>query len=138
METIFKPKNILDEDLKFGVYFASENDISTQYLIELCGNTEWKALVKIYTTDILDNHFETAGLVNGLIIGLPESQVEWIAEIELYAKYFCPKFSNDLQLYYDDEKYYDARYKTNSITSLMECVNYAIEYGLSKSNIKPY
>ena len=35
METNFKPKDTPNEYLKFGVYFKSENDISTQYLIEL-------------------------------------------------------------------------------------------------------
>lgn len=139
----FKPKDIPNEYLKFGIYFKSENDVSTQYLIELCeGRFEGNALVKIYTTDILDNHFETEGLANGLAngltIGLPEYETEWIAEIDLCGKYFFPKFKNDLQLYYDDEKYYNRKYKTNSITSLMEAINYAIEYGLNKSEIKPY
>lgn len=139
METNFKPKDIPNEYLKFGVYFKSENDISTQYLIEICkGRFEGNALVKIYTTDILDNHFETDGLVNGLIIGLPEYVTECIAEIDLCGKYFFPKFKNDLQLYYDNEKYYNGKHKTNSITSLMEAINYAIEYGLNKSKIKPY
>jgi len=139
METKFKPKNIPNEYLKFGVYFKSENDISTQYLIELCeGRYEGNALVKIYTTDILENHFETEGLVNGLAIGLPEYEIEWIAEVDLCGKYFFPKFNNDLQLYYDDEKYYSDKHKTNSITSLMEAINYAIDYGLNKSGIKPY
>ena len=139
METTFKPKDIPNEYLKFGVYFKSENDISTQYLIELCeGRFEGNALVKIYTTDILENHFETEGLTNGLTIGLPENETEWIAEVDLCGKYFLPKFNNDLQLYYDEEKYYNDKHKTNSINSLMEAINYAIEYGLKKSGIKPY
>ena len=133
METKFKPKDTPNEHLKFGVYFKSENDISTQYLIEICeGRFEGNALVKIYTTDILDNHFETDGLINGDIIGIPEHETEWIAEIDLCGKYFFPKFNNDLQLYYS------GKHKTNSITSLMEAINYAIEYGLNKSKIKPY
>ncbi len=139
METKFKPKDIPNECLKFGVYFKSENDVTTQYLIEFCeGRFEGNALVKIYTTDILDNHFETDGLVNGSTIGLPEYETKWIAEVDLYGKHFFPTFKNDLQLYYDDEKYYGQKAKTNSITSLMECINYAIEYGLNKSGIKPY
>ena len=143
METKFKPKDIPDEYLKFGAYFKSENDISTQYLIELCdasieGSMGGNALVKIYTTPILTNHFETNGLENGLTIGLPEYRIEWIAEVDLCGKYFFPKFNNDLQLYYDDEKYYNSNDKTNSITSLMECINFAIEYGIAKSGIKIY
>lgn len=138
METKFKSK-IPDEYQKFGVYFKSENDITTQYLIELCeGRFEGNALVKIYTTDILDNHFKTDDLTNRNIIGLPEHEIEWIAEIDLCGKYFFPKFNNELQLYYDNEKYYKGDYKTNSITSLMEAINFAIEYGLNQSGIVPY
>jgi hypothetical protein len=139
METNFKPKDTPNEYLKFGIYFKSENDNSTQYLIKLCeGRFEGNALVKIYTTGIFHNHFETDGLKNGLAIGLPEYEVNWIADIDLCGKYFSIKFKDDLQLYYDDEKYYGYKTKTNSITSLMECINYAIEYGLNKSGIKPY
>lgn len=136
----FKPWGILDEDLVFGVYFQSENDISTHYMIKLFdGRFEGNALVKIYTTDIPDNHFATTeGLVNGSEIALPDYEIEWIADVDLCGKYFFPKFSNKLQLYYDDERYYGGRCKTNSITSLMECINFAIEYGLTKSGIKPY
>ena len=139
METKFRPDGYIDEYLVFGVYYKSENDITSQYLIQLCeGRFEGNALVKIYTTDILDNHFNTKGLENGSIIGLDENTIEWIAEVDLCGKYFFPKFNNELQLYYDEEKYYGGKYKSNEITSLMECINYAIEYGLKKANIKPY
>jgi len=84
------------------VYFKSENDITTQYLIELCeGRFEGNALVKIYTTDILENHFKTDGLINGCVIGIPEHETEWISEVDLCGKYFFPKFKNELQLYYE-------------------------------------
>lgn len=138
MKTKFQP-DISDEYLKFGIYFKSENDITAQYLIELCeGKFEGNAIVKIYTTGILDNYFKTEELVNGSIIGVPDFETDWIADLDLYGKYFYPKFKNDLQLYYDDKKYYTGSYNSNSISSLMECINYAIEYGLNKSGIKPY
>lgn len=137
-KTKFKP-NFPDEYLKFGVYFKSGNDITTQYLIELCkGRFEGSALVKIYTTGILDNIFPTDGLINGCVIGVPECMTEWIAEVDLCGKYFFPKFNNELQLYYDNEKYYKGNYKSNSVTSLLEAVNFAIEYGLTQRGIVPY
>ena len=139
METKFKPNYLPDDGITFGIYFKSENDITTYYLIELCdGKYEGNALVKIYTTGIISNYFEADDLTCGDIIGVPEHEAEWIAEVDLCGKYFFPKFNNELQLYYDDEKYYDGKYKSNSITSLMEAINYAIEYGLDKSGIKPY
>jgi hypothetical protein len=140
METKFKQKEIPEEYLKFGVYFKSDNDISTEYLVELCeGRFEGNAIVKIYSiTDIPFNNFDIEGLINGSIVGIYEQDCDWLCEVDLCGKYFFPKFKNDMQLYYDDEKYYGGKTKTNSITSLMECINYAIEYGLNKSGIKPY
>jgi hypothetical protein len=135
----FTPKGYLIGDLTRGIYFKSENDISSNYLIELCkGKFEGNALVKIYTTDIPDNHFDTKGLINGCNVAFPIHDAEWCCEIDLCGKYFFPKFDNEMQLYYDDEKYYGGKCKTNSITSLFECINYAIEYGLKHSNITPY
>ena len=53
-------------DVVSGIYFKSENDVSSYYLIELHeGKYEGNALVKIYTTDIPDNHFDTDGIING-------------------------------------------------------------------------
>lgn len=135
----FKPTGYPEDCLKNGVYFRSENDVTNHYLIEVCdGRYEGNALVKIYTTDIPSNHFDIEGLINGCEISFLESDTNWIAEIDLCGKYFFPKFNNDLQLYYDDEKYYGADYKSNSITSLFECINFAIEFGLKKANIIPY
>lgn len=138
MKNKFKPKDIDKELLLFGAYFKSENDITTDYLIELCETIhDNNILVKIYTTTMLENHFDTNGLTNGCIIELPKYETELIVEIELFGKYYFPIIKNDMQLYYDDEKYYSGEHKTNSITSLMECINYAIEYGLKKGEITP-
>lgn len=135
----FKPENYPEEYLTKGVYFKSENDISTDYLIELLpGRMEGNALVKIYTTDIPDNHFNTDGLINGSEIWFPNIEIDSVCEVDLWGKHFFPKFKKDMQLYYDQEKYYKGKWKTNTITSLFECINYAIEYGLKKGNITPY
>lgn len=124
---------MIEETIINVIYFKSDSDISTKYLIELRkGNFKGSAVVKIYTIDVLDNH------VTGEMIIISTSEIEYVAEIHLYGKYFCLKFDPDLQLYYDKEKYYEGKHKTNQITSLMECINYAIDYGLKTSEIKPY
>lgn len=123
-----------NDSLKSGVYFKSDNDNSTQYLIELCrGTFDGNALVKIYTTTSFVD-----GLASGDEYSMHNYDLEWIAEVDLCGKYFFPKFNNELQLYYDDEKYYKGSRKTNSISSLMEAINFAIEYGLKESGIVPY
>ncbi len=125
----------MSEDKQYkGVFFRSDNDLTTDYVIEVCpGRFDGSAVVKLYTL------IDWAGAIkSGDLFEWFDWQVEWIAEVELCGKYFFPKFDNELQLYYDDKKYYQGRTNTNSITSLMECINFAIEYGLKESNITPY
>jgi len=140
MNTIYKPDGVLDNYLTFGVYFKSENDIGSEYIIELIhGRTKGNALINIYNPGSpLCNYFDTTGLVNGSMVGMLSFDIHHVVKLDLWGKYFFPKFNNEMQLYYDDEKYYGGKNKTNSITSLMECINYAIEYGLKSSGIKPY
>jgi len=116
-----------------GVYFKSDSDTTTEYAIELCeGRFEGSAIVKIYTFEEF-KEYNTDDLISWF-----DWEVKWIAEVDLCGKYFFPKFNNELQLYYDDKEYYQGKTNTNSVTSLMECINYAISYGLKESNIKPY
>lgn len=136
----FKPDHVPDEYLTLGIYFKSENDYSTDYFIELCeGEYEGSAIVKVYSVDGIWNIFNIDGIKNGDYICLPEWERECFAEVKLCGKYFFPTFKNDLQLYYCDEQHYGCEgMKSNSITSLFESINYAIEWGLKESKIKPY
>lgn len=135
----FMPKGESVSNLIFGAYFKSENDITTDYLIWLSeGEVGRNVTAKIYTTDIPSNHFDSEGLKNGDVVAFYDWDTELICEIKLWGKYFFPKFSDNLQLYYDDKKYYNGKHSTNQITSLMECINYAIEYALTTKQIKPY
>lgn len=92
---------------KNGVYFRSEKDDETGYLIELCeGKFEGNAIVQIYTIDHNSQYFDFENTISGNDICYPEYECEWIAELNLCGKYFFPKFNNDLQLYYPGAKYY--------------------------------
>lgn len=135
----FRPVNIPDDFLEFGYYFKSDNDTTTTYLITgVSAELGTTAKTKIYSTDVLDNHFDTAGIKCGDLIGVPKTALDWVVNLELCGKYFFPEFNNEMQLYYDDEKFYSGKCKTNSITSMMECVNFAIEVVLRDAGIKPY
>jgi hypothetical protein len=125
------------EEMK-GVYYKSDNDNSTHYLIELHSSRfEGNQLVKIYSIDI--NNLSLVGYIsNGGVLTSYNHEAEWICEIDLCGKYFFPKFNNDMQLYYCDNKYYNDAIKTDPIASLCDVINYAIEYGLKEANIKPY
>lgn len=139
-ETKYKEEGVPDEFLKFGVYFKSENDAETTYFIEVSnGVTDGNAIVTIYPTKILSNWFDVTGLETGSIIAVASWHLEEeIAQVDLWGKYFFPKFNNQLQMYYCNQQYYSGKWKSNSITSMFEAINYAIEYGLKESGIKPY
>lgn len=123
-----------------GIYFKSDNDISTEYLIELReGNFEGHAIVKICSLfDEVRSYIDTRELTNGCEINLPYDEIGYLCEIDLFPKDFRLRFTDDIMLYYDEKKYYEGNHSTNSVTSLMECINYAIEYGLNISGITPY
>lgn len=137
---MLKPSDIPDDELITGIYFKSDNDILTEYLIELReGNFENHAVVKIGSLfDEVRNYIDTRELTNGCEIGLPYDEIGYLCEIDLFPKDFRLRFTDDIMLYYDEKKYYGSNHSTNSVTSLMECINYAIEYGLNVSGITPY
>lgn len=137
---MLKPSDIPNDELITGIYFKSDNDISTEYLIELReGNFEGHAVIKIGSLfNEVRSYIDTRELTNGCEIGLPYDEIELLCEIDLYPKNFWLKFVDDIMLYYDEKKYYGSSHRNNSVTSLMECINYAIEYGLNTSGITPY
>ena len=136
---MLKPSDIPDDELITGIYFKSDNDILTEYLIELHkGNFEGHFIVKICSTPIVSNYINANNLINGCEIGLPYDEIGYLCEIDLFPKDFRLRFTDDIMLYYDEKKYYGSNHSTNSVTSLMECINYAIEYGLNISGITPY
>jgi len=135
--TKYKPSGLTDQYLTYGVYFKSDNDLSTEYLIELRKYND-HAEVNIFTIPMLSNYFDTNGLENGMLIGMDEWELTKVVEVELWGKYFFPVFTNDYQFYYDDHKYYGQDYKSDQIMSLAEVINFAIEYGLREAGIKPY
>ncbi|MDO6737112.1 hypothetical protein [Wenyingzhuangia sp. 2_MG-2023] len=135
----FTPKDYPKDQLINGVYFKSDKHIGYQYVIELCNvDKEINALVRIHEITPPENHFDITGLVNGSEISFPSYDSEYIAEVNLWGKYFFPKFSEDLQLYYNDIDNNEEKCKSNAITSLLEAINFAIDYGLKKSNINLY
>ena len=122
-----------------GVYFESEKDVSTYYLITAHKILPKKSVtVRIYTTDIPDNYFDTKNVVNGSEVEYPEYSVTSVVEIRLWGKYFFLEFNNDIQHYYDGKKYYGQNISTDSNTSLAEAINYGIDYGLNKFGLVPY
>ena len=140
MKTKFKPDGYNEDDLAYGLYFKSDGDISTQYLIQFKVFTfELNGSVIIFeTSEVLDNYFNTDELTNGSIIAVPVDDIGIVAKIDLWPKYFYIDYFNTCrQLYYDESKYYSSKSKTDSVISMAECINFAIEHGLKHFNIKP-
>lgn len=139
LKTNFYPKDFPEKYLINGVYFKSEKDVVSEYLISAkVKESGVNCVVKIYLSEPLDNHFNTDGILVGDEIAVPDIGVELVCKLSLWGKYFFPSFEKNMQMYYDGKKYSNMQWSGDSIASMMEAINYAIEYGLDKSGIKPY
>ena len=125
---------------KTGYYFKSENDTQSYYFIKFTEiNNKQNVIVDVNKIDTqfgVDAYWD---LESGIEINLKDFEYEKLCTLELWVKYFFTKFeSGEMQMYYDDKKYYDGKYKSDEIQSLADAINFAIEKGLELSEIKPY
>lgn len=129
----------LPEDLLVsGIYFKSEKDITTHFAI-IYEETkhEGNGLVKIYETEIPQGSAEAKKIKTGDECKIMIEACEYMFEIDLWGKYFFPKFGK-LQMHYDERKYYGGKYDSDQIFAIAECFNFALAWGLQKAGIKPY
>ena len=125
---------------KTGYYFKSENDTQSYYFIKFTEiNNKQNVIVDVNKIDTqfgVDAYWD---LESGIEINLKDFEYEKLCTLELWVKYFFTKFeSGEMQMYYDDKKYYDGKYKSDEIQSLADVINFAIEKGLELAHIKPY
>ena len=125
---------------KTGYYFKSVNDTQSYYFINFTEiNNKQNVIVdvnKVDTSNGVDNYWD---LESGVKINLMDFEYEKICTLELWGKNFHITFNSEpMQMYYDDKKYYDGKYKSDEIQSLADAINFAIEKGLELSEIKPY
>ena len=125
---------------KTGYYFKSENDTQSYYFINFTEiNNKQNVIVdvnKIDTSSGVDRYWD---LESGTTLELMNFEYEKICTLELWVKYFFTKFESEgMQMYYDNKKYYDGKYKSDEIQSLADAINFAIEKGLELADIKPY
>jgi hypothetical protein len=109
-----------------GFYFESNQE---HYLIQIfVKESETNCLVIINEIGIPQKNGETLTIKNGEEIA--SFEVEYFCEIDLWAKYYFPKFFSDkYQWYYDKEN--------DKIKSMSEVMQFAIDLGLRIGNIKP-
>ena len=116
---------------KKGLFYKSPNNVCTNYFIEYNeGRFDGEICVGIY--EILD--FEDYGYKNGDEIVVLNSDLDLLVCMDLVGKYFTLNFKENIQFYYDEEKYFSKNYKTDSVASLSDVINFAIE----KSCINKY
>ena len=119
---------------KNGVYFKSDYD-PTEFLIKCFKGKRGEATVNIY---IVQNLEGIENPTNGLEIKSDTCYLNLVCELFLFNKYFFPVFNNKMQLYYCNKKYHGEEHPTDFIKSFMNCIDYAIEYGLKKFNVELY
>lgn len=137
-----KPQDIIT--FITGIFYKSDNDVTTCYFIKI-NSEEYERNINLGIY-IIDTQYplpyevqDIWELENGTEIHVFPSNINLICSLELWGKYFFHTFTAETQqFYYDEEKYYNDKWKTDSIQSVADVINYAIEYGLNKANIKPY
>ena len=125
-----------DEFVITGIYFKSKRDSSTEYLVDFVkGYFDGSGFVNIGKMECseVNRNYKTGDNIQVYL-----SDVSNLCTIDLVGKYFTINFKNNLQLYYCDKKYYDQDVESNSIKSLMECVEFGIDEGLKHFNINVY
>lgn len=126
-----------------GYYFKSEHDVTTYFFIDfLIVENESNCIVRIWEIDQRATNIcsDSKDKQSGDEIDLEDFQVDLIASVDLWGKYFFPEYAENYkpQYYYDDMTYYGADYKSDTIIAVAEAINFAIKLGLEKANIKPY
>lgn len=112
-----------------GVYFRSENDITSHFLInwEVIQENH-NTIVNIYDIELPEEDLQNGDLVTSYYPTL-------FCSINLWNKYYFPTFSNaENQWYYD----YPGLGKECKMTAISDVMKFAVKIGLEKGNIELY
>ena len=118
-----------DNRIMKGIYFKSENDVTSHFLI----NLEVKQENHNVQVNIYDIELPQEDLQNGDEV---ESYDDIIfCRIDLWNKYYFPTFSNaQNQWYYD----YPGLGRECRMTAISDVMKFAVKIGLEKGNIELY
>lgn len=120
---------------KEGYFFRSSISYANEYFILVeVNNTDNSAFVNIYKLVSLEDEDIVSG--ETILKNVDTSDMSFICKLHLYGKYFFPKFSKDLQFYYEEANE-DNTYSSGDIDSLHEVMNFALNIGLKISKIIP-
>ncbi|MFL1896792.1 hypothetical protein ACJRPK_13885 [Aquimarina sp. 2-A2] len=109
-----------------GIYFNSKKDVTAHFLITLKeGKYKGNGLIEVYKMDIPQKTIS-----NGDKMEMSECDIEFCFSIDLFLKYYFPRFKDPLQVYYIDPN-------KDFFAALAECINYSIDYGLKENHIIP-
>lgn len=121
-----------------GYYYESSAHQGMNFLVSVDKITDMNCLVKIYSI----NDFTVKRNIGDEIT---EYDVDFMVEIDLWSKYFFPKFKdNRFQCYYGVKEVshcnwqLDEETKEDEVKALADVMKYAIKLGLEKGNIKLY
>jgi len=127
---------------KTGFYFKSKKHICKNYLIiPKIKEKDHNCLVKIYEIGALQEDKEEMKIKNGKKISIRECDL--FLEIDLWNKYYFPKFRKNYQWYYNEscknnKWMFDEHGNLDEIMSMAEVMKYAIKLGLKTANINLY
>lgn len=131
----------VDNIQKQGYYFRPISHICKYYLIEVAEKKDINCLVKIYELGIPQKNGEALTIKNGERIASFEA--DYIGEINVYGKYFFPKFADHIQCYHNQsyknqEWEFDENGNMDEFLALAEVMKFALSLGIKIGNIELY
>ena len=125
----------IDKRQTKGFYFKSDSCITKHFLIKIdVKQIEHNCLATIYELeDIPQENGNLIVLENGSEIA--SANIEYLCEIDLWNKYYFPKFKDgSYQWYYD----FDGKGNEDEIIALSDVMKYAMKLGLDTAKITLY
>ncbi len=124
-----------------GYYFKPQMHICKYFLIEVKPQ-DAHCVVVVYKIGIPQGHIEETQLKNGDEIATHET--EQILEIDLWGKYYFPKFTADQYQWYYNQSYQNGKWEfdkdgnMDEVLAIAEVMMFAMELGLKIGKIELY
>ncbi len=126
-------EGISEDFQKKGFYFRPKMHIGNHYLIEVNVRTlNSNCLVTIYEIGIPQRSCIELQIQNGE--GIATSETEYLCEIDLWGKYYFPKFKTEQYQWY----YNSNNENADEVMAMAEVMKFSIELGLKIGKIDLY
>jgi hypothetical protein len=93
-----------------------------------------KAIALEVDTNYIDDDVDVQSIKNGTEVFLNCDMLDWILELDIWAKYYFPKFNEKKNQWYHQEDFRDVNY----IDDFTELLKFTYELAMKVSKLKTY